>query len=76
VMRVEETMWDVVISQDQVARDDEELRTALARVIADRLHCGKKLLRVLTWSANAGCLFAPKPGVRRYAVAYEVVAPA
>ncbi|GAC1634915.1 MAG: hypothetical protein NVS4B6_01020 [Mycobacterium sp.] len=41
-------------------------------MIAERLPKGKKLLRVVAWSPNAGNLFDPKAGMRRYAVAYEV----
>jgi hypothetical protein len=71
-MPVEETMWDVLVSHSLQVRHDEHLRTVLARMIAERLPKGKTLLRVVAWSPNAGNLFAPKAGMRRYAVAYEV----
>jgi hypothetical protein len=76
VMPVEETMWDVLINQDQLPRHDQQLRTVLSRAIAERLPAGKKLRRVVAWSANAGSLFAPTAGPRRFAVAYEVIAAA
>jgi hypothetical protein len=65
-------MWDVLITRDVLDRDDNQLRTVLEGVIAKRLPREKKLLRVVAWSPNAGCLFTPRAGVRRYAVAYEV----
>jgi hypothetical protein len=71
-MPVEETMWDVVVTRQLSDRYDEQLRAILARAVAKRLPRNKKLLRIVAWSQNAGCLFPPKPGMRRYAVAYEV----
>jgi hypothetical protein len=65
-------MWDVLITRDMLDQNDNQLRTVLAGAIAERLPREKKLLRVVAWSANAGCLFTPEAGVRRYAVAYEV----
>ena len=65
-------MWDVLVTRDMLDRYDDQLRNVLARAIAKRLPRDKKLLRVVAWSPNAGCLFTPRPGVRRYAVAYEV----
>ena len=65
-------MWDVLVSQSLRVRHDEHLRTVLAGMIAERLPKGKTLLRVVAWSANAGNLFTPKAGMRRYAVAYVV----
>jgi hypothetical protein len=74
-MPVEETMWDVFVSRNLLDRRDEQLRTVLAGVIAERLPRNKKLLRVVAWSPNGGCLFAPKAGVHRFAVTYEVQLP-
>jgi hypothetical protein len=71
-MPVEETMWDVAVTRDIETYDLERLRAALADVVAKRLAPGKRLLRVVTWCPNGGALFRPKPGARRYAVAYEV----
>jgi hypothetical protein len=71
-MRMEETMWDVFISRDVSQRHYERLRTVLAHAITERLPRNKELLRVVAWSPEAGGLFEPRPGVRRYAVSYEV----
>jgi hypothetical protein len=71
-MPVEETMWDVRVSRDIEIYDLERLRAALAEVIAKRLAPGKRLLRVVTWCQNGGSLFRPEPGVRRFAVSYDV----
>jgi hypothetical protein len=71
-MRMEETMWDVFVSRDVSQAHIERLRAVLARAVKDRLPRGKELLRVVAWSPEAGGLFEPRPGVRRYAVAYEV----
>jgi hypothetical protein len=65
-------MWDVLITRDMPDRHDDQLRTVLARAIAKRLPREKTLLRVVAWSPNAGCLFTPEAGLRRFAVAYEV----
>jgi hypothetical protein len=70
-MPVEETMWDVRVTRE-IDRHDDQMRAVLARAIAKRLPRHKKLVRVVAWSQNAGRLFAPEAGVRRYAVAYEV----
>ena len=66
-------MWDVRLARDETS-SYERLASLLARVIAERLPQHKKLIRVVAWSADAGRLFAPEPGVRRYAVAYQVAA--
>lgn len=71
-MPVEETMWNVGVPRDIDRYDTERLRAVLADVIRERLSPGKRLLRVVAWSANGGALFRPKPGARRFAVAYEV----
>jgi hypothetical protein len=71
-MPVEETMWDVRVSRDIDCYDVERLRAALADVVWKQLSPGKRLLRVVSWCADGGALFRPKPGPRRYAVAYEV----
>jgi hypothetical protein len=71
-MPVEETMWDIVVARDVETRHCEQLRAALAEMIATRLPSHKRLLRVVQWSAEGGSLFRPKPGTRRFAVAYEV----
>ncbi len=71
-MPVEVTMWDVLVSRQGVDQNDLRLRTLLARAIEERLPQGKELIRVVAWSANAGGLFASRPGARRFAVAYEV----
>ena len=65
-------MWDVLITKGAMATPEDQLRTVLTRAVARRLPRNKKLVRVVAWSQNAGCLFAPKAGERRYAVAYEV----
>ena len=54
----------------------DQLSSLLAQVIAGRLPKQKKLIRVVAWSVNAGCLFPPEAGVHRYAVAYQVTAAA
>lgn len=64
-------MWDVVVPSDVEARQ-REMRFVLADMVAKRLPADKKLLRVVGWSANGGCLFRPRAGVRRYAVSYWV----
>ncbi|MFC5331814.1 hypothetical protein [Mycobacterium branderi] len=71
-MPVEETMWDVGVPRDIDRYDTERLRAALADVVRNQLSPGKRLLRVVAWSPNGGALFRPKPGTRRFAVAYEV----
>lgn len=71
-MPVEETMWDVPVPRDIDRYDTERLRAALANLVRSQLSPGKRLLRVVTWSANGGALFRPKAGARRIAVAYEV----
>jgi hypothetical protein len=68
-MPIEETIWDIVVPND-VDAQQHELTTVLAALITKRLPAGKKLLAVVGWSANGGCLFQAKPGVRRYAVSY------
>ena len=70
-MPVEETMWDVLVPSDVEDRQ-REMRMVLADMIAKRLPADKKLLRVVGWSANGGCLFRSRPGMRRYAVSYWV----
>lgn len=72
VMTVEETMWDVRISRHGFGENDMRLRADLAREVEKRLSRGKRLVRVLAWNSNAGGLFAAEPGVRRFAVAYQV----
>lgn len=69
---MEETMWNVGVPRDIDRYDTERLRAVLADVIRERLSPGKRLLRVVGWSANGGALFRPKPDARRFAVAYEV----
>lgn len=69
---MEETMWDVFVSRDVSQAHIERLRSVLARAIRERLPRSKELLRVVAWSPEAGGLFEPRPGVRRYAVSYEV----
>lgn len=71
-MPVEETMWNVSVPRDIDRYDTERLRAALTDIVAKHLSPGKRLLRVVTWSPNGGTLFRPKPGARRFAVAYEV----
>lgn len=71
-MPVEETMWDVPVPRDIDRYDTERLRAALASVVRSKLAPGKHLLRVVTWCADGGALFRPKPGARHFAVAYEV----
>ncbi len=71
-MPVEETMWDLPVSQDLERREQEALRAVLADMVAARLPPGKRLRRVVTWSADAGRLFRSRPHTRQYAVAYEV----
>jgi hypothetical protein len=70
-MPIEETLWDVVVPND-VDAQQHQLPTVLARLIAQRLPAGKRLLGVVGWSVNGGCLFQPRPGVQRYAVSYRV----
>jgi hypothetical protein len=72
-MPVEETMWDVRVSQDIDRYDIERLRAALTEVVRKQLSPGKQLLRVVNWCANGGALFHPNLGARRFAVAYEVM---
>ena len=50
----------------------QELRTVLSDMVAKRLPDNNKLLRVVGWSANGGCQFRSRPGVRRYEVSYWV----
>ena len=71
-MTVEETMWDVRVSRHGFGENDMRLRTELAGAVEERLSDGKQLVRVVAWNANAGGLFAAEPGVRRFAVAYQV----
>jgi hypothetical protein len=71
-MTVEETMWNVRVSRQGFGDYDLRLRTDLAQAVEKRLSRDKELVRVVAWSANAGGLFAAEPGVRRFAVAYEV----
>ncbi|BBZ28138.1 hypothetical protein MMAD_24330 [Mycolicibacterium madagascariense] len=71
-MRMEETLWDVYVGRDVSDRNHERLRDVLTRAIEKRLDGTKELLRVVAWSPNAGGLFEPKAGPRRYAVSYEV----
>jgi hypothetical protein len=71
-MTVEETMWDVRVSRHGFGDYDARLRTDLEQAIGERLCADKELVRVVAWNANAGGLFAAEPGVRRFAVAYEV----
>lgn len=68
-MPIEETIWDIVVPNDVDAQQHEMTRV-LADLITKRLPAGKKLLAVVGWSANGGCLFQARPGVRRYAVSY------
>lgn len=68
-MPIEETIWDIVVPND-VDAQQHDLTTVLADLINTRLPAGKKLLAVVGWSANGGCLFQSRPGVRRYAVSY------
>jgi hypothetical protein len=68
-MPIEETIWDIVVPND-VDAQQHDLTTVLADLITKRLPAGKKLLAVVGWSANGGCLFQSRPGVRRYAVSY------
>ena len=71
-MTVEETMWNVRVSRQGFGDYDLRLRTALAQAVEKRLSRDKELVRVVAWNANAGGLFPAEPGVRRFAVAYEV----
>lgn len=71
-MPVEETMWNACVPRDIDRYDTERLRAVLADVVRQQLSPGKRLLRVVAWSANGGALFRPKPGSRRFAVSYEV----
>jgi hypothetical protein len=71
-MRVEETMWDVLLPRDVDARCAEFPRAVLAEMVAKRLPSYKRLLRIVTWSPDAGHLFRPMQSFRRYAVCYEV----
>ncbi len=70
-MPVEETMWDVMVPKDVDARQPD-IRLLLADLIAKRLPADKKLLRVVGWSADGGCLYRSCGAMRRYAVAYHV----
>jgi hypothetical protein len=70
-MPIEETVWDVVVPNDVDARE-HELPSVLADLVAQRLPADKKLLAVVGWSANGGCLFRSRPGVKRYAVSYRM----
>jgi hypothetical protein len=70
-MPIEETIWDVIVPNDVDARA-HELPTVLADLITRRLPAEKKLLAVVGWCANGGCLFQSRPGVQRYAVSYRV----
>jgi hypothetical protein len=72
VVTVEETMWDVRVSRQGFGDHDARLRTELAQAVEERLCADKELVRVMAWKANAGGLFAAEPGVRRFAVAYQV----
>jgi hypothetical protein len=72
-MPIEETIWDVVVPNDVHPRQ-HDLPTVLADLITQRLPADKKLLAVVGWSANGGCLFQSRPGVQRYAVSYRVQA--
>ena len=72
VVTVEETMWDVRVSRKEFGDHDARLRTDLAQAVEARLCADKELVRVVAWNANAGGLFEPEPGVRRFAVAYQV----
>lgn len=65
-------MWDVRIGRDIETYDLERLRAALTEIVRRRLAPGKRLLRVVDWCPNGGKLFRPEPGVRRFAVSYEV----
>jgi hypothetical protein len=68
-MPIEETIWDIVVPNDVDAQQHDLMRV-LSELISKRLPASKKLLAVVGWSANGGCLFQAKPGVRRYAVSY------
>lgn len=65
-------MWDVLLPRDVDARCGYSPRAVLAELVAGRLPDYKRLLRVVTWSPDAGHLFSPTPNFRRYAVCYEV----
>jgi hypothetical protein len=71
-MPVEETMWDVQVSRNFDCYDVERLRAVLTDVVWKQLSPGKRLLRVISWCADGGALFRPKPDARRFTVAYEV----
>ena len=55
-------MWDVLVPS--TTADGAEY------LVAKRLPDINKLLRVVGWSANGGCMFGSRPGVRRYEVSY------
>lgn len=59
-MPVEETIWDVVVP-NHVDAQQHQFPTVLAKLIAQRLPVEKKLLAVVGWSVNGGCLFNPDP---------------
>jgi hypothetical protein len=69
-MPIEETIWDVVVP-NHVDAQQHQFPTVLAKLIAQRLPAEKKLLAVVGWSVNGGCLFQPRPGVQRFAVSYR-----
>jgi hypothetical protein len=50
------------------------LPSVLDDLITKRLPAEKKLLDVVGWAANGGCLFQSRAGVQRYAVSYRVQA--
>jgi hypothetical protein len=72
-MPIEETIWDVFVPNDVHPRQ-HELPSVLADLITKRLPAEKKLLDVVGWAANGGCLFQSRAGVQRYAVSYRVQA--
>lgn len=65
-------MWDVLVPRDIDVRCAEAPRAVLAEAVAKRLPSYKRLRRIVTWSPDAGNLFAPVRSFRRYAVCYEV----
>ncbi len=71
-MPIEKTMWDVVVTRNMLRGREDQLRAVLAGAVAARLPADNQLVRVVAWSPNAGCLYPPRAGVDRYAVAYEV----
>jgi hypothetical protein len=72
-MPVEETAWDVRVPRELDTRHGYQLRAVFEEILTKQLPAGKRLRRVVGWSANGGCLYRPAwRGDRQFAVSYEI----